>query len=125
MSDEVKRSDLVRFDPSQVAGLNSQQVTALEALFAGMSVTESAQLAGVARSTMYLWFNDPEFKMAYQQWREEIVDTCRSRLLMMTDKALVAVEKQLESGDGHAGLRLLKGLGALERPEEKRRRGRQ
>jgi len=72
----------------------------------------------VSRSTIYNWLrHDPVFLAAYNQWHDEIAETTRSRVAMLSDKAVGALDKALEAGDAKAALQLLKGLGMI-RPRE-------
>jgi AcrR family transcriptional regulator len=103
--------------------LPPDQRAVLELLLQGRSVSESAQSAGVGRRTVYNWFKkDPAFAALYNQWHEEMKETCRSRLLVLSGKATIALEKALEAGDAKSALQLLKGIGLLaptaERPTE-------
>jgi AcrR family transcriptional regulator len=99
---------------SLAAPLAGPKQAALELLLTGKSIAESARSAGVARSTLYEWLkNDPVFQAAYNAWHEEMRESSRSRLLMLTDKATVAVEKALEAGDAKTGMQLLKAMGML------------
>jgi hypothetical protein len=99
--------------------LGAAQRAALELIFAGKSVAETAREAGVNRRTIHRWIkNDPVFAAAYNEWREEIEENCAARLAAMADKAAAAIEKALEAGDARSALQLLKGLGVL-RPREK------
>ncbi len=96
------------------APLAGPQQAALELLLTGKSIAESARSAGVSRTTVYQWLkSDPVFQAAYNEWHEEMRESSRSRLLMLTDKATIAVEKALESGDAKTGLQLLKAMGML------------
>ena len=74
----------------------------------------------MARSTIYEWLrHDPVFQAAYNQWHEAMKESCRSRLKMMLDKATSAVEKALEAGDAKAAMALLKGMGMIEKEDER------
>jgi hypothetical protein len=117
MSDMILRNGAqsgVVGDGDAVETLPIAQRTALELLLEGKSVAETARSAGVARATVFRWLkDDPAFKAAYNLWHEEMEESCRSRLLMLTDKAAGALEKALEAGDAKAALQLLKGLGLI------------
>jgi len=90
------------------------QQTALELLVTGKSITETARSAGVSRTTLYHWLrHDPVFQAAYNQWHDQLEESCRSRLMTLTDKATDAIEKALENGDSRAALQLLKGMGLI------------
>ena len=92
--------------------LEEKQQAALDLLRIGNSVAETARTTGITRQTIYNWLrHDPVFGAAYNQWHDEMEKSAQSRLLMMTEKAMDAVEKALEAGDARAGLQLLKGMG--------------
>jgi predicted DNA-binding protein YlxM (UPF0122 family) len=100
--------------------LSGEQRTALEMLVGGKSLAETARTAGVARSTIYEWLKkDAGFRAAYNQWHEMMKESCRSRLKMMLDKATSAVEKALDAGDSKAAIALLKGMGMIEKEQER------
>src|SRR5579872_2546931 len=91
-----------------------EQRTALELLLLGKSMAETARESGVSRGTVYNWLkNDAGFQAAYNRWHDEMQESCRSRLLMMTDKAAGALEKALEAGNANAALQLLRGMGLI------------
>ncbi len=98
--------------------LGVEQQTALESLLTGKSIAETARSAGVSRMTIWRWMkHDPAFRAAYNQWHDQLQESCRSRLHALTDKATDALEKALEAGDARTALQLLKGLGMIkERP---------
>jgi len=100
--------------------LSGEQRTALEMLVGGKSLAETARTVGVARSTIYEWLKkDAGFRAAYNQWHEMMKESCRSRLKMMLDKATSAVEKALDAGDSKAAIALLKGMGMIEKEQER------
>jgi AcrR family transcriptional regulator len=114
---EVKESDrsmVSARDEKLVGRLAADQQNAMELLVMGKSIAETARSAGVSRTTIYHWLrNDPVFQAAYNQWHDQLEESCRSRLMTLTDKATDAVEKALESGDARAALQLLKGMGMI------------
>jgi len=114
---QVKESDrslVAKRDQSPVGKLATSQQTALELMVTGKSITQTAREAGVARSTIYEWLrHDPVFQAAYNQWHDQLEESCRSRLMTLTDKATDAIEKALENGDSRAALQLLKGMGLI------------
>jgi len=94
--------------------LAANQQATLELLITGKSIAETARTAGVSRMTIHRWLkHDPAFQAAYNQWHEQLQESCRSRLQSMTEKAADALEKALESGDARAALQLLKGMGMI------------
>jgi len=111
--------------------LPEKQEAALDLLRMGITVAETARTTGVSRRTIYHWLrHDPVFGAAYNQWHDEMEKSAQSRLLMMTEKAMDALEKALEAGDARAALQLLKGMGMFRQravgpteAEEVRKRG--
>jgi hypothetical protein len=97
-----------------LAKLGVDQQKALSFLLGGRSLIETAQCSRISRQTLYRWMKeDVAFRTAYNQWCEQMEQSARSRLVGMTDKATVAVEKALEKGDARTAMQLLKGLGIL------------
>jgi AcrR family transcriptional regulator len=112
---ESKDNELM-MTPTPVPGasLPGPRRAALELILGGKSIAETARAAGVSRTTVYSWLrNDPVFRAAYNQWHEEMEQSARSRLLMLTDQATEAVRGALEGGDAKTAMQLLKGLGIL------------
>jgi hypothetical protein len=67
-----------------------------------------------SRGTIYHWLkHDAIFRAVFNQWQDEMQQSCRSRLMMMTDKAATALERSLEAGDARSALQLLKGMGLI------------
>src|ERR1700722_11223236 len=73
---------------SGMESLGREQQAVLELLLEGKSVAETARLAAIGRTTIYRWMkSDPAFMAAYNRWHDEMNESCRSRLLMLTDSA--------------------------------------
>jgi transposase-like protein len=99
-----------------LAPLSGTKHTALELMVSGKSVAETARTCGVDRTTIFRWLRqDATFRTAYNQWKEELKESCRGRLLALTDKATMALETALEKGDAKSALALLRGLGLIEK----------
>jgi transposase-like protein len=98
---------------SEEGALTAKQRTALESLMSGRSAAETARTLGVARATMFRWLRNPVFQAEYNQWREQVEASGRARLLALVDKAVDAVENDLERGNGQLGMQLLKGMGIV------------
>jgi DNA-directed RNA polymerase specialized sigma24 family protein len=104
----------VRSGEIAMESLAAPQRTALELLLTGKSIAETARSAGVSRTTIYQWLKkDPVFRAAYNEWHDQLRESSRSRLLLLTDKATNAVEKAVEGGDARMAMQLLKGMGML------------
>ena len=62
--------------------LEADQLTALDLLLAGQTVTATAAAVGVARDTVSRWRNgDPAFKAAYNAAMQSAYDATTARLL--------------------------------------------
>jgi len=110
--------ELAVADHGNQAALEPQQETALQLLQTGQTVAQAAQVIGVSRGTIYYWLKrEPVFAAAYNQWHNEMAETARSKLAILSDKAVGALDKALEAGDAKAALQLLKGLGFI-RPRD-------
>jgi AcrR family transcriptional regulator len=93
-------------------GLAAEQRSALEQLLVGKSVLDSARSAGVSRTTVFRWLkDDAAFRAAYNQWKDELEETARTRLLMLSDVATDALRTALAKGDGKLALATLKAIG--------------
>jgi transposase-like protein len=104
-------------DDSPESPLTLKQQQALEWLMSGGSITEAAELVGVARQTVSRWINHHfEFTRLYQQWQEQIRTAAESRLLTLADAAvdnlMTAVQ---QSRDVRASQFVLKLLGIASR----------
>ena len=112
---ETKKSDrLPEADDRELARLGAEQQVALESLLMGKSIEETARTTGVSRVEIYRWLKqDAAFQAAYNQWHDQLQESCRSRLQALTDKATDALEKALEAGDARTAMQLLKGMGMI------------
>jgi hypothetical protein len=116
-SDRKEETGMERWKAAEIAeweGLSAEKRTAIQWLVRGKTMEESAKLAGVTRVTIYRWMkSDAGFKAAHNEWQQAVTQTTRSRLLMLTDKAVDAVKKALEEGNAKLGLQLLNQMGML------------
>jgi terminase small subunit-like protein len=114
MSDKkIAANTAPRVQGTEIVLAKEQQVV-LEGLVVGKPLKELSEAAGVARSTIYRWMkHDAAFRAAYNQWHEQMLESGRSRLLMMVDTAADSLQKALEAGDSKAALELLRGMGVL------------
>jgi hypothetical protein len=98
--------------PARVGQLSVPQQAALAALSNGRTIRDAAESAGVYRGTVSRWLRaDPRFRAAYNAWRQELIDSTRSRLLRTAELAADAIHKQVARGDGRLALALLDRLG--------------
>ncbi len=73
------------------------QITVLQALAAGATVTAAAQLASVSRPTVYRWTDDPAFQQALAFAEQEYALTIRDRMQSLRAKALDKLEQVLDN----------------------------
>ena len=96
--------------------LSAKQISVINTLIAGSSVTDAAKAAGVDRSTVHRWFNsDAQFVAEHNQQRSELVQAQREKLRSLSDKALELIEKLLNDGEASGSLRLRAALAILDR----------
>jgi len=117
VGDENPRADLVWKKAGELATntWESQKKVVLESLAFGRSMKETAELAGLGRSTIYKWLKeDAEFRAAYNQWHNEVQHNMRSRVAAMADLAIEAVNGALAKGDGRLGMQYLKNMKAFD-----------
>jgi len=97
-----------------VQPLSKRQLSALEALLTGSTVTDAAVAAGVARTSVHRWLKDDwVFKAELNRARREIRDAIRSQLLRAAESGVRVVSKAIEGGDLRVAMDVLKGLGLL------------
>ncbi len=73
------------------------QITVLQALAAGATVTAAAQLANVSRPTVYAWSDNPAFQQALAFAEQEHALTIRDRMQSLRAKALDKLEQVLDN----------------------------
>lgn len=87
------------------ADLTPQQLTAVDQLATGATVTAAAEAVGVARQTVSEWLNQQAaFQAALNQRRAELWVEQSDRLRALLPAALETVEKSLKQG-GAGGLK--------------------
>ncbi len=85
----------------------------MQAMLAGETVTAAAKTAGVNRTTVHRWRNDPDFLAVRNSYRSELRDAQHHRLARLASKAIEVVEQALEDGDILTALAVLRGIGLL------------
>jgi hypothetical protein len=96
---------------------------AIEALVKGTSVTSAALAAGVARSTLNRWLNEPEFAAALSQAKRAYLTALQARMRGLANSALIVLDEALCSPRlalafrATLALRILKAVGA-DMPED-------
>ncbi len=94
--------------------LTPQQITALQQLLAGETVSAAAKAVGVDRTTVHRWAReDFGFQAALNRGKRELAHAVQARLLAIAHKAVQTVERAVDEGSLIASLAVLKGMGAL------------
>ena len=78
------------------ADLTDRQLAALPYLTASVSLSESARLAGVGRTTLYRWLEDPEFRRELERLRGEAAALARVELQGLMLKGIVVLAEAME-----------------------------
>ncbi len=101
-------------DSEPAEALTPTQLTALEALNAGATVTAAAAGAGVNRVTLHRWLRDDfAFQAAFNQARRDLREAAATRLLTVAGMAADTVQDAVEAGDVRTSVAVLQGLGLL------------
>lgn len=102
---EWLRLEVVMTKPDKIRQLSQEQMNAIEHLLQGKSDRAAAETVGVSRQTICEWRNhDPLFIAELNRQRSELWSEAHQRLKSMANRALDAVELQLDSGDPKASL---------------------
>jgi hypothetical protein len=97
-----------------VTDLKPSQLSVLERLLAGQTVTDAAKAGGVSRATVHRWLKeDYSFQAELNRSRHELNEAIGNALLSTALRATTNVAAAIEGGDVSASLKLLKGIGAL------------
>lgn len=75
--------------------ITAKQVVAIEMLLTARTVEDAAQAAGVGRTTLYRWMEEPDFRAALRTAEREAFDNLIRRLQGLGDKAINALEEVL------------------------------
>ncbi|MDQ6832901.1 MAG: hypothetical protein M3008_05845 [Chloroflexota bacterium] len=94
--------------------LQPEQVTVLEALLHGETVTDAARAAAVSPRTVHRWLKDDfVFQAAFNRERRALMEAMQHRLFALTTLALDTVEGAVKAGDVKAALAVIKAVGDL------------
>lgn len=77
--------------------LTDKQKAAIPALLQHSTVSDAADAANVARSSIYLWLKDPDFKRAYEDAQQAVLDQAVARLTRLTADAADALGDVLQA----------------------------
>jgi hypothetical protein len=112
------RQSATKPDTSKAAewdtSLSPEQVSVLEALVRGETVTNAAQGAGVSPRTVHRWLKDDfAFQAAYNRERRALMTAMQQRLTLLAATAIETVEGAVKAGDVKAALAVIKAVGLL------------
>lgn len=81
--------------------LTTRQRKAIPIILASKTITEGVEKAGIKRETFYKWNRTPEFKEAFREQRQEMIDLALHELKVSTSEA-VGVLRALLSAEGES-----------------------
>ena len=79
--------------------LSEKQVLAIPHLVSAKSVSETAELIGVNRTTIYRWMDDPTFREEYDRQRDAVAGFARAGMRTLMLKALSVQAERFDSDD--------------------------
>ena len=79
--------------------LSEKQVLAIPHLVSAKSVSETADLVGVNRTTVYRWMDDPTFREEYDRQRDAVAGFARAGMRALMLKALSVQAERFDSDD--------------------------
>jgi hypothetical protein len=99
-------------------GLTHQQLTAIDILVTGQTITAAAEAVHVTRPTVSEWVNHhPGFRTALNRRRQELWAEMTDSLRGLVPRALTVLEESLDGGDQlQAAVHVLKASGVYGAP---------
>ena len=82
-----------------VANLSDQQVTVLRAIASGKDIVAAGREAGVGRSTVYRWRQNPDFQKCLQAWQSQTKESGHNIMLTLIERSARIVERALDKDD--------------------------
>jgi hypothetical protein len=80
-------------------GLSEGKQLAVLSLLSSPTYKVAARAAGIGRTTLYRWMQEPAFKEALADTRRELQGSYTLRLVSIADKAVGALERAVECGE--------------------------
>lgn len=97
--------------------LTPAQITVVQALAMGATLTAAAKLASVSRPTIYKWKDDPVFNQVLAYAKQEYALTMHDRIQELTVKALGKLEEVLDNPKSSPSVILKASLAILNRKD--------
>ena len=91
--------------PCRADALSLRQHSALPVVALSTSLTQAAQAAGVGRSTLNRWMNDPAFRSEIVRVRQEAADLARQEMQGMMLRAASVINNAMDDTDPRIRLR--------------------
>ena len=88
--------------------LSERQVLAIPHLVSAKSASETAELIGVNRTTIYRWMDDPTFRDEYDRQRDAVANFARDGMRTLMLKALSVQAERFDSDDPKERARVAK-----------------
>ena len=79
--------------------LSERQELTIPHLVSAKSVSETAHLLGLNRSTIYRWMDDPVFRAEYDRQRDAVANFARAGMRTLLLKALTVQAERFDSDD--------------------------
>jgi len=118
-------TDLVQADTTlktmpveETPALPAPQITALDALLSGKSVTDAAAAAGISRRMLYYWLRDDcRFQAALNRGRREMHRAVYTHVEQIAADAAECVARAVREGNVNAAMQILKSMNFLAPPK--------
>ena len=91
--------------PGRVHALSPRQQSALPVVALSPSLAQAAQAAGVGRSTLNRWMNEPAFRSEIVRVRQEAAELARQEMQGMMLRAASVINNALDDADPAIRLR--------------------
>ena len=88
--------------------LSERQELAIPHLVSAKSASETAELIGVNRTTIYRWMDDPTFRAEYDRQRDDVANFARDGMRTLMLKALSVQAERFDSDDPKERARVAK-----------------
>ncbi len=88
--------------------LSERQELAIPHLVSAKSASETADLVGVNRRTIYRWMDDPTFREEYDRQRDDVANFARAGMRSLMLKALSVQAERFDSDDHKERARVAK-----------------